>query len=55
MTDILNRKEIIKRVTLGIPKGMNNAVSFFIAFNLDILIKNENIISEECITENRFN
>ena len=48
------QKEIIKRETLWIPKGMNNGISISIAFSVDILIKNENIISEECKTKNRF-
>ena len=30
-----------------------NAVSFSIAFCLDVLIRNENITSEECKTKNR--
>ena len=40
MTDILSKKEIIKHATVGIPKGMKNAVSISIAFSLDILIRN---------------
>ena len=40
--DILSTKEIIKYVTLGIPKGMKNTVSISFAFTIDILIRNEN-------------
>ena len=41
-------------VTLGIPNGnKENAVSISIAFCLDLLIRNENITSEECKTKNR--
>ena len=47
MTDILSTKEIIKCVTLSIFKGMKNA------FNVDILIRNENIFFEEHKTKNR--
>ena len=43
MTDILSATEIIKHATLGIPKGMKNAVSISFAFVVDILIKNGNI------------
>ena len=32
-------------LTLGIPKGMKNAISISIAFSIDILNRNENIIS----------
>ena len=47
-------KEMIQCATLGIPKGMkNNAISISIAFCLDVLIRNENITSEECKTKNR--
>ena len=46
-------KKVIQRATLGIPKGMKNAVSISIAFSLDFLIRNENIISEERKTKNR--
>ena len=49
MIDILSTKEIIKYVTLGIPKEMKK-YSFFcfchytvpFAFAIDILIRNEN-------------
>ena len=41
--DILSTKEIIKHVTLGIPKGMKNAISTTFAFTIDILIRNEKI------------
>ena len=39
---------MIQSATLGIPKGMKNAVSISIAFCLDFLIRNQNIASEEC-------
>ena len=38
---------MIQCATLGIPKGMKNAVSISIAFCLDLLIRNENITSED--------
>ena len=41
MTDILITREMIKRATLGISKGIKNAVSSSIAFSVDILIRNE--------------
>ena len=41
-------KEMIQCATLGIPKGMKNAISICIAFCLDFLIRNENITSLEC-------
>ena len=50
----MNHKKIIQHVTLGIPKGMKNAASISIAFSLDFLIKNENIIFEECKTKKLF-
>ena len=54
MADMGSIKEMIQCATLGIPKGMKkNAFSISIAFCLDILIRNENIISEECKTNNR--
>ena len=53
MTDMRSIKEIIQRATLGIPKGMENAVSISIAFSFDFLIRNENIISKERKTKNR--
>ena len=40
-------KEIIQRAALRIPKGIKNAVSISIAFCFDLLIGNENTISEE--------
>ena len=43
MMDILSTKEIIEHVTLGILKGMKNAISISFAFTIDILIRNENI------------
>ena len=45
MTDISSTKDIIRRVTFGIPKGTKNTIS--IAFSVDILISNDNIISDE--------
>ena len=44
---------MIQCATLGMPKGMKNAISISIAFCLDFLIRNENITSEECKTKNR--
>ena len=40
-------KMLEKRANLGIPKKMKNAVSISIDFSVDILIRNENIISQE--------
>ena len=54
MSDTLSKKETTKRATLGTPKGMKNAVSSSIAFSTDILIRNENIISEERKSKNLF-
>ena len=45
---------MIQCATLGISKGMKNAVSTSIAFCLDFLIRNDNIISEECKTKKPF-
>ena len=42
MMDILSTKEIIKHATLGILKGIKNAISIVSAFRVDILIRNEN-------------
>ena len=55
MTNILNTKEIIKYVTLGIPKGMKKkfAVSISSALRVDILVRNKNGISKEYKTKNR--
>ena len=53
MTDIRSIQEIIQRATFGIPKGMKNAVSIYLAFCLDFLIRNENIISKEHKTKDR--
>ena len=47
MMGILSTKEITKCVTLWIPKGMKNAISISFAFTVDILIRNENIGSNE--------
>ena len=47
MTDILSTKEIINRATFGIPKGMEKCNFYFYCFGIDVLIKTENIISEE--------
>ena len=52
MMDMRSFKEIIHRATLRIPKGMKNAVFISIAFFLDVLIRNENIISKEHKTKN---
>ena len=48
MTDMWNIKEIIQRETV-IPNGMKHAISIATAFNIDILVRNENenIISEK--------
>ena len=43
---------MIQCATLGIPKGMKNAISISIAFRLDFSIRNENITAEECKTKN---
>ena len=43
---------MIQCAGLGIPKGMKNAISISMAFCLDVLIKNENIASEEWKTKN---
>ena len=52
MMNMRSIKEMIQLATLGVPKGMKkNAVSISIAFCLDILIRNENITSEECTTK----
>ena len=53
MTDMKSIKELIQRATLGIPKGIKNAISIFIAFSLNFFIRNENIISDERKTKNR--
>ena len=54
MTDIVSMKEIIESAILGIPKGTKkNAISIPIAFGIDILIRNENIISEKYRTKDR--
>ena len=42
---------MIQCATLGIPKGMKVEISISIAFCLDVLIRNENITSEECETK----
>ena len=42
---------MIQFSTLGIPKGIKYAISMSIAFCLDLLIRNENITSEECKTK----
>ena len=44
MKDILSKKEKIKRATFGITKRIKNVIS--IHFDIDILIRNGNIISE---------
>ena len=52
MADMWNIEEMIQCATLRIPKGMQkNAISISIAFCLDFLIRNKNIISEECKTK----
>ena len=54
MTDILGIIEIIQVATFRIPKGIKNAVSISIAVGVDILIRNQNIISKECKTKTCF-
>ena len=54
MTDILNIKEKTKRATVGIPKGMKKAVSISIAFSVNVLIRNETIISQQRKTKKPF-
>ena len=39
MTDILSTKEIILHATLGIPRGMKNAISTSIYIPFPIIIK----------------
>ena len=39
---------------LGFPRGWINAISISIAFCLDVLIKKENITSQECKTKKTF-
>ena len=52
MADLWSKKQMIQCATLGIPKGIKNAVCISIAFSLDFFIRNENITSEECKTKN---
>ena len=47
MTNILSTKEVTKHATLEIRNGMKKLISIPIAFRVYILIRNENIISEE--------
>ena len=47
-------KEMIQCATLGIPKGMKNAISVSIAFCIAFLIRNKNVTSEECKTKKPF-
>ena len=54
MTDMRSVKEIIQRATLGIPKGVKNAVYISTAFSIDISMRHENIISEEHKTKKPF-
>ena len=54
MADIGSAKEIIQRAILGIPKGMKVSSSISIAFSVEILTRNENIMSEEHKTKNLF-
>ena len=51
--DVLSIKEIIQHGSLWIPKGMKKCNFCFIAFSIDILIRNENMISQERETKNR--
>ena len=52
--DNLNIKEIIQRATLWLPKECKNAIPIFIAFSIDVLIRDENIISEERKTKKAY-
>ena len=51
MTDILSIEEIIQRATLWIPKGIKNCNFYSIAFSINILVRDENIIFEEWRTK----
>ena len=51
MTHVLSKKECNVR-PYGFPRESKNATSISIAFRVEILIGNENIISEECKTRN---
>ena len=52
--DILRMKEIIITCNpLDSQGNEKNANSVSIAFSVDILVRNENIISEECKSNNR--
>ena len=50
MTDMFSIKEIVKRATLS--KGMKKCSFYFYCFSVDILIRNEDIISEGRKTKN---
>ena len=52
MIDILSTKEVIFHATLGIPKGMKNAVFIFIPASAKSLIRIEKVASEELKTRN---
>ena len=41
--NVFSTKEIIKRATFEINKGMKNAVSISFAFTVDILVRSENM------------
>ena len=47
MVDMYIIIEIIQRATLGIPKGMKKCNFYFIAFSINILMRNENITFKE--------
>ena len=54
MTDMISVKE--KNQTCepwDSQENKKNAVSISIAFSIDVLIRNENIASDECNTKNR--
>ena len=53
MKDILSTQEIIQRASLEIPNGTKKVISIAIAFNVDILISIENIISKKNRIKNR--
>ena len=55
MTDVLSTKEIVKCTTLEIPKEMKkNVISVSTAFSVGILMRSQNIHSEEDKTKKLF-
>ena len=55
MSNILHTKEITHLATLGIPKGMKNSIPilFLLPPDVEFLIRNENVTSEEHKSEDR--